>query len=276
MAIGKQLPRPRYSTSRASAMRAAMRWIVVALGQDLGGGGRHFQQRVGQFGFAFRGIDGAARAGEGQRQAGQHRELRGEGLGAGHADFRPGDGSSTASLSRAMLLSGTFSIDRTCWPRSRMLRSAASVSAVSPDWLTSRPRPPPPHRRFAVAEFAGHVGIGRECARSIRTTSARPGRRNRREPQAVMVMREFSRGSNGRFGQRHQARAGIDHAVQRVADHRRVLVQLLFHEMAVIALADRGAGQRGQADLALHFACPRYRRIRAPSRLSTAQSPSCR
>ena len=51
----------------------------------------HFQQRVGQFGFALGG-DGAAGAGKRQRQAGQHGELRGKGFCAGHADFRPGHG----------------------------------------------------------------------------------------------------------------------------------------------------------------------------------------
>src|SRR2546428_9878653 len=42
----------------------------------------------------------------------------------------------------------------------------------------------------------------------------------------------------------------IDQRVQRVADHRRLLEDLLLHEMAVIALADQGAGERGLAYLA--------------------------
>jgi hypothetical protein len=41
--------------------------------------------------------------------------------------------------------------------------------------------------------------------------------------------------------------------MQRVADHRRVLVQLLLHEVAEIALADRGTGQPRQLHLALHL-----------------------
>ncbi len=54
----------------------------------------------------------------------------------------PASVSSTASLSRAMVLSGTFSTLSTCCPAPRSERSAASVSAVSPDWLTSSASPP--------------------------------------------------------------------------------------------------------------------------------------
>ena len=38
---------------------------------------------------------------------------------------------------------------------------------------------------------------------------------------------------------------------QRIADHGRLLVDLLVHEVAVVALADQRAGQRGLLDLAL-------------------------
>ena len=41
--------------------------------------------------------------------------------------------------------------------------------------------------------------------------------------------------------------------MQRVADHRRMLVQLLLHEVAEVALADRRAGQPRQLHLALHL-----------------------
>ena len=41
--------------------------------------------------------------------------------------------------------------------------------------------------------------------------------------------------------------------MQRVADHRGMLVQLLFHEVAEVALADRRTGQPRQLHLALHL-----------------------
>ena len=46
-------------------------------------------------------------------------------------------------------------------------------------------------------------------------------------------------GIERQVGQGDRRGCRVDHAVQRVADHRRVLVQFLFHEMAEIALADR-------------------------------------
>ena len=45
---------------------------------------------------------------------------------------------------------------------------------------------------------------------------------------------------------------GIEHAVQRIADHRRLLVDLLEHEMGVVPLADHRAGRGGAPDLPLH------------------------
>ncbi len=40
---------------------------------------------------------------------------------------------------------------------------------------------------------------------------------------------------------------------QRIADHRRLLEDLLLHEVAVIALADRRTRERGFLDLALRW-----------------------
>ena len=46
----------------------------------------------------------------------------------------------------------------------------------------------------------------------------------------------------------------VGEGAQRVADHRRLLVDLLVHEVAVVALADQRAGERGLLDLARHRA----------------------
>ncbi len=51
----------------------------------------------------------------------------------------PANVGSTKSASRAMLLSGTLTTDSRCLALLAQSRSAASVSAVSPDWLTNRP-----------------------------------------------------------------------------------------------------------------------------------------
>ena len=50
------------------------------------------------------------------------------------------------------------------------------------------------------------------------------------------------------FGQVHGAGRRVDQRVDRVADHRRLLENLLLHEMAIIALADQGARGGGFAD----------------------------
>ena len=54
----------------------------------------------------------------------------------------PATVSTVASLSRAMLLSGTFTMDRIFWPRSRSIFIAARLSAVSPLWLIRMAAPP--------------------------------------------------------------------------------------------------------------------------------------
>ncbi len=51
---------------------------------------------------------------------------------------------------------------------------------------------------------------------------------------------------------------------RRIADHRRMLVQLLFHEMAKFALADGGTRHRGAFDLAHHLAAARIVKPRHP------------
>jgi hypothetical protein len=46
------------------------------------------------------------------------------------------------------------------------------------------------------------------------------------------------------------ARCWVEQSLERVADQGRLLEDLLLHVMAVIALADEGAGERVLADLA--------------------------
>ncbi len=57
----------------------------------------------------------------------------------------------------------------------------------------------------------------------------------------------------GERGQHHPPLGGRDHPVERLADHGGVLVELLLHEMAEAALANRRPRKRGQTRLAHHF-----------------------
>ena len=63
--------------------------------------------------------------------------------------------------------------------------------------------------------------------------------------------------------------------MQRVADHRGMLVQLLFHEVAEVALADRRTGEPRQFHLALHLGAIEAKETRALA-ITTVQSPSLR
>ena len=107
--------------------------------------------------------------------------------------------------------------------------------------------------RFAVAEFAGDIGIHRNARDAFEPIA----------PDEAGVIR----GAAGRHGdpadpgrierqlrQHDGAATRIDHAAQAVADHGGMLVQLLLHEMAEAALAGGGARQSGALDFALHFA----------------------
>ena len=90
----------------------------------------------------------------------------------------------------------------------------------------------------------------------------------------------MTRGTRGeverQLGQATARAAGSIIRPQRVADHRRVLVQLLLHEVAEIALADRGAGERGLLHLARHRRAVGVEEARLVARRRTAQSPSSR
>ncbi len=108
----------------------------------------------------------------------------------------------------------------------------------------------PRHRRGAVAEFRGDVGLDRDAGDLFEPVFGdhagvmRGAAGQGRDPADVAE-------GERQFRQVDAAAHRVDQRVQRVADHRRLLEDLLLHEMAVIALADQGARQRGLA----HRAC---------------------
>ena len=67
-------------------------------------------------------------------------------------------------------------------------------------------------------------------------------------PQATAASRGHLREVEGQVGQADPVRGGIGEGAQRVAQDGRLLEDLLFHEVAVVALADQGAAHRGLAD----------------------------
>ena len=95
-------------------------------------------------------------------------------------------------------------------------------------------------------------------------------------PQAIIVTRSSSPSANGNSGKCTVRVAGLISAFKRVTDHRRLLEDLLLHEMAVVALADQRARGGGFADRALPPRCSSASKIVTEREVTTAQSPSSR
>ncbi len=88
----------------------------------------------------------------------------------------PATVSSTASLSRAMLLSGTFSTDsvgHALLAHVAQRRQRVGGLARLADQQAQRAGF---HRRRAVAEFARHVGVGRDARQRLQPPARRPAR----------------------------------------------------------------------------------------------------
>ena len=106
-------------------------------------------------------------------------------------------------------------------------------------------------RRVAVAELGADVQVDRQAGQLLEPVLGdhagvvRGAARHHDQPgQGGEVDRQLWQG-DAMVG---RAREGA----QRIADHGRLLVDLLVHEVAVVALADQRAGHRRLLDLALH------------------------
>ena len=107
-------------------------------------------------------------------------------------------------------------------------------------------------RRLAVAELRGDLDLDRQARQLLEPVLGHhAGKAGRAaggdgEPRDLGPLERQRR-------QRHLARGGIEIGLQRVADDGGLLVDLLHHEVAVVALAHHGARDAALADLALHF-----------------------
>jgi hypothetical protein len=85
--------------------------------------------------------DGAADLAELEGEQEERGELGGEGLGGGDADLGAGVGGDGAlGFAGDGMAPTTLQMARVLEPRAMISRWAARVSAVSPDWVMSRPR----------------------------------------------------------------------------------------------------------------------------------------
>jgi hypothetical protein len=113
-------------------------------------------------------------------------------------------------------------------------------------------RAAPGHRRGAVAELRGDVDLdgnaGDPLEPVFRDDAGMIGGAagDHRHPLERAQRK-------GQLGQMHRAGRRVDQRIERVANDRRLLEDLLLHEMAVIALADQRARSGRFADRAGDF-----------------------
>ncbi len=175
------------------------------------------------------------------------------GLGRGDADL----GSSQASAARDAIL-GRWRFPAHS-PRTGSSASGPWRNGWRPKYRRSRPTARRQCRRRPRAAAA------RDSAAPEATSTSTGSLRQPLEPvfgdHAGIVGRAAGRhGDAAHLGpverqgrQADGARGWIEVGLQRVADHRRLLVDLLQHEVAMVALADHRPRDAALADLAFHF-----------------------
>jgi hypothetical protein len=130
-------------------------------------------------------------------------------------------------------------------------------------------------RHLAVAELGGDVDVDRQARVALEPVLCRPGRRDRpcRRPRSPggrdggEVERQIEN-PRRRFGE-------VDIVRERVRDHLRLLVDLLLHEVAVVALVDEEARSDRLLTLPLHRVAAHVVDLRLVA-AHDAQSPSSR
>ena len=147
----------------------------------------------------------------------------------------------TTSLSRAMVEVGTFTTDKTCcWcclgVAQRRQRVGGLARLRDEDGEIARLE-----RGFAVAEFRRDIDFHRQLGEALEPVFRhQPGikggaaGRDRQAFELLPVERQFSR-------QRNLFGGHVDVMGERMADHFRLLVDFLGHEVLVVALVDHCA-----------------------------------
>ena len=219
--------------------------------QNLAGARRDLGELAGERRLAVR-VDRAARPRHRDRERGQNRELRRERLGRGDADLRPGqsvkhdvglarDRAFRLVDDRDDLLPGFAAV-------AQRRQRVGGLARLRDDERRAVAR----HRRSAIAELRGDVGLDRNAGDPFEPVfrdhaGVMRGAAGDRRDLADVAERERQ------IGQMHAACRRVHQRLQRVADDRGLLEDLLLHEMPVIALADQGAGQGRLAHRARDF-----------------------
>ena len=200
--------------------------------------------------------DGAARPAEADRQAGEHGQLGGERLGRGDADLGAGQ-----RRQHRIGLAGDGGGAHVDDGRDALaLRPAVAQRRQGIGRLAGlrdeHGEPARRQRRLAVAELRGDVDLHRQARIALQPVLAdQPGEIGRaagRDGDAVQLGRV-----DAEVGQRDAALGEVDVVGERMADHLGLLVDLLGHEVAEVALVDQ---QRARHRLDARRAAPGGRR----------------
>ncbi len=219
---------------------------AVVMIEDFRGPAGNLGQGNGQAGLGL-GVDRATAPRHGDGQAGQNRQLRGEGLGRGNADFRPGIG---VQHHVGFTGDGAFrDVDDRHDRQTRLPRIAQGGQGIDrfSRLGNEQRRTLAAQRGFPVAEFRGDIDLDRNPRQGFEPILGRQAgviRGAAGDQGQAVQFRRIER--QVRYG--HRARRRIDEALQGVADDLGLFVDFLQHEVPVTALADGGARQFGQAD----------------------------
>ena len=138
------------------------------------------------------------------------------------------------------------------------------MSAVSPDCETASASAPGRQRRLAVAELRGDLDVDRQAGQPLEQVSADHagvgGGAAGDDLQALDLGEVEPAGASARPVDR------VDVGRQRVLAGVRLLVDLLLHEVAVVALLDQRRPRPGTVRIGRSTGAPAASKIRAPLR----------
>ena len=197
--------------------------------------------------------DGAARPRRSNGKASEHGELRGERLGRGDADFRTGiGGEDQVGFAGHGAVGDIDQGDDFLALGFRVAKCRQGIRGFA--GLRNEERNAAlGHLRLAVAEFRSDIDFDRQLGDFLEPVF-RDQRRVRRRAASDDGQLRHRFPFEGQLRQLDGAGQGIEEGAQRIADDGRLLVDFLQHEMAEIALADRGARGGGELDVAGNLA----------------------
>ena len=189
--------------------------------------------------------------GDGERR--QHRELTGEGLGARDPDLGAGMGrKDDIRLARHRRFRHIDDRRHMLTERLGMAQGGKRVGGLAR--LRDEQRQPALLQdRLAIAEFRGDIDLDRHAGDLLEPD---PGHHAGIEAGAAGNQRESRQACEieRQVGQHDPLGEGIEIAAERLCHHRRLLEDLLLHEVAEIALLDERTGDAAAGDRPLHRA----------------------